>query len=299
MRVISLGEAMLELRNGANGWALGFGGDTLNTALHLARFGHDVAYATALGQDPFSEELTQAWAAEGIDTATVLTDAERRPGLYAIRTDGAGERRFFYWREHSAARRLHAHADRGRIEVALQSADLFYYSLISLAILPPEGREWVFDCCRVVRAHGGRVAFDANYRPALWASSQEARDWRDAALSCADIGLPTLADESELDASSTAASVQANWARAGVVETVVKLGAEGCRLADGSRSSATCVPVPVDTSGAGDAFNAGYLHGRLSGESEVVAAHRGHALAGWVIQRAGAIPARDSGFDYA
>ena len=298
MRIVSLGEAMLELRGGASGCTLGFGGDTLNTAIHLSRYGRSVSYATALGHDPFSEEMKAAWQQEGIDTSAVLTDPERRPGLYAIRTDAAGERRFYYWREHSAARRLHSLADSAWVQRVIGQADVLYYSLISLAILPPEGREWLFQCCRAVRERGGRVAFDGNYRPALWASPAEAGRWRDRALACADYGLPTLADEQMIDPSWTAETVMAHWAASGVRETVVKLGAEGCLLAQGIVVAPEPVPRPVDTSGAGDAFNAGYLHGRLSGAEPLGAARSGHALAGWVIQRAGAIPARDPGYTY-
>ena len=111
-QVVIVGECMLELsRPGASaglgtGWQLGFGGDTFNTALYLRRLGVDVAYLTALGTDCFSAELRQAWAAEEIDLSLVLCAPDRIPGLYAIRTDPAGERTFSYWRTQSAARRL-------------------------------------------------------------------------------------------------------------------------------------------------------------------------------------------------
>ena len=62
---------MLELSGGADapvpGWALGYGGDTLNSAVHLARLGQRVAFVTALGTDPFSESLRRDWADEGLD----------------------------------------------------------------------------------------------------------------------------------------------------------------------------------------------------------------------------------------
>jgi 2-dehydro-3-deoxygluconokinase len=298
VRIVSLGEAMIELRDSAAGCAIGFGGDTLNTAIHLARFGRSVRYATALGEDPYSVEMKAAWQREGIDTGLVLTDPTRRPGLYAIRTDANGERRFYYWRDHSAARQIHALSDTPKIESALAETDLLYFSLISLAILPAQGREWLLAQCRAVRSRGGRVAFDGNYRPALWSSSEEAREWRDAALTCTDFGLPTLADEQMLDPNLTAESVRSHWSAAGISDTVVKLGADGCLLNDGTVVAPTSVTQPLDTSGAGDSFNAGYLHGRLRGDSAEEAARRGHALAGWVIQRSGAIPAKDAEFDY-
>jgi 2-dehydro-3-deoxygluconokinase len=107
-RIVCIGEGMLELSRDGAGWRLGYGGDTLNTAIHLARAGHDVAYLTALGDDAFSEDLKRQWRAEGLDTSLILTHPARQAGLYAISTDAAGERSFTYWRDSSAARELFA-----------------------------------------------------------------------------------------------------------------------------------------------------------------------------------------------
>ncbi|MFY7836775.1 MAG: sugar kinase [Novosphingobium sp.] len=290
---------MLELSqdgssNGAGSWRLAYGGDTLNTAIHLARTGADVAYLTALGTDPFSADLKARWAAEGLDTSLVLPDPARNPGLYAITCDDAGERSFTYWRGESAARHLF---DGKGIDAALKrarQADLLAFSLVSLAILPESGRQALLSLARKVRENGGQVAFDGNYRPRLWPDQSTARSARDAAIALANIGLPTLEDETILSGESDAESVAAHWQALGCAETVVKLGAEGCRLPDGQIISPERVLSPIDTSGAGDAFNAGYLAARLRGEAPAQAATGGHALAGWTIMRRGAIPSRDS-----
>ena len=111
IRVAAIGECMLELTHrDARTLALGFGGDTLNTALYLARTaaGREIAvdYVTALGDDPMSESMIAAWQAEGIGTSRVARLPRRLPGLYLIRTNDAGERRFFYWRSEAAVRSL-------------------------------------------------------------------------------------------------------------------------------------------------------------------------------------------------
>ena len=177
MRIAVLGEGMLELaRPDSAGpvWQLGFGGDTLNTAVHLARFGLRASYVTALGSDPFSADMRRDWNAEGLDISHVLTDPEHLPGLYAIRTDNAGERSFFYWRGASAARHMFALPGITQALEHMAKADLLYLSLISLAIIGPEAREQVYDLCACVRRNGGRVAFDSNYRPRLWDSTPQA-----------------------------------------------------------------------------------------------------------------------------
>jgi 2-dehydro-3-deoxygluconokinase len=333
-RIVCIGEAMLELSRSGGNWRLGYGGDTLNTAIHLARAGHDVAYLTALGCDPLCAGIKAQWAVEGLDTSLILDHPTRSTGLYAISTDDKGERSFTYWRDSSAAREMFAL--RG-IEAALaeaEQADLIVYSLITLAILPPEAREQLFALCQRVRARGGKIAFDGNYRPRLWGSVEEARAARDAAIACADIGLPTLEDELVLNSSPERGGggeadggdgsgrvrtsdeypcgkrplhhptdgppprsgedlVAHHWTTLGCPETIVKLGADGARLPDGTTLPPPEVLHPIDTSGAGDAFNGGYLAARMDGASVEDAGLAGHRLAGWCVMRSGAIPARD------
>jgi 2-dehydro-3-deoxygluconokinase len=292
-RIVLIGEAMLELSRREDSWQLGYGGDTLNTAIHLARAGHDTAYVTAIGCEPTSADLKMQWAAEGLDTAHVLDHPVRSTGLYAITTDTAGERSFSYWRDTSAARDMFALPGMAQALDAAAQADLLCYSLITLAILPPDDRERLYALARDLRGRGGKVAFDGNYRPRLWNSTDEARTARDAAIACADFGLPTLEDEAMLSGSADADAAARHWIGLGCAETVVKLGAEGCRLPDGSIIPPPEVLNPVDTSGAGDAFNAGYLAARMEGAGMEEAAEAGHRLAGWCVMRPGGIPARD------
>ena len=284
---------MLELSRAGENWRLGYGGDTLNTAIHLARAGNDVDYLTALGTEPLSANLRQQWSAEGLGTSLILSHPTRATGLYAINTDDAGERSFSYWRDTSAARDMFALPDAEATLAAAEKADLIAFSLITLAILPADGRATLLALARKVREHGGQVAFDGNYRPRLWSNSLEARTVRDAAIALATIGLPTLEDETALSGETSADAVAAHWQNLGCSETVVKLGAKGCRLPDGTIIRPDAVLEPVDTSGAGDAFNAGYISRRLNGTDLPSAARAGHALAGWTIMRPGAIPARD------
>ena len=190
---------------------MGYGGDTLNTAVHMARAGHDVAYLTALGRDPLSADLKAKWAGEGLDTSLVLEHPSRGTGLYAISTDDAGERSFTYWRDTSAAREMLALAgSRDALTIAAQ-ADLVGFSLITLAILPQTARDALLAMARQVRERGGQVAFDGNYRPRLWSGAEEARAVRDAAIACATIGLPTLEDETALSGERDGGAVASHW----------------------------------------------------------------------------------------
>lgn len=232
VKVVMVGEGMLELSGDTTGgWRLGHGGDTLNVSIHLARQGIATSFLTALGRDDFSARLRRDWAAEELDVSLVLTHPTRIAGLYAISTDTRGERSFTYWRNDSAARDplglsgAEAASD-GR------SSRVLGFSLISLAILSPPARVRLLEAAQHVRARGGQVLLDrtGNYRPRLWDGVAAARAARDAAIACADIGLPTLDDETLLDDAADAAAVARHWSALGCRETVVKLGAGGCHL---------------------------------------------------------------------
>lgn len=292
-KIVCAGEAMVELRpqSSQNGdWQVGYGGDTLNVALHLARLGHGVAYLTALGHDPFAGRMCADWAREGVDLSLVLTHPTRTTGLYAIEIDTRGERHFSYWRESSAARELFACEGIEDAEAVAVRADLLFFSLISLAILKGDGRERLLALAERVRANGGKTGFDSNYRARLWTSREEAREWHDRAVAVADFGLPGIDDQQALGTGEDPAAVAEHWRALGCGEVVVKLGGEGCLLPGGGVVRPPARLVPSDTSGAGDAFDAGYLAARLRGASPEHAAMAGQGLAGWTVMHRGAIP---------
>ena len=238
--------------------------------------------------------MRAAWRAEGLGVDHVLTDESRLPGLYAISVNATGERSFMYWRQNSAARGTFSCNYIDATIAAVAKADLLYFSLITLAVMVDD-MERIVDLCRAVRAGGGKVAFDTNYRPALWPSVQVARLYCDAIRPHVDIALSGIEDEAALFDDRLASAAIDRWRTAGASEVVIKLGIDGCAASDGDDIlHFPIVPCPVvDTSGAGDAFNGGYLAARAEGHGLGVAIEWGQRVAGWVIGRSGAIPQID------
>ena len=296
-RVILFGECMVELRREAPAlMRQGFSGDTLNTAVYMARLAagaYTVGYATAIGDgDAFSAAMLENWQAEGIATDLVSRRPGELPGIYTIDVDAAGERQFAYWRQHSAARQYFSDAN-SPLERAQAGIDLFYLSGISLAILPDAGRARLLALMASLRARGATIVFDNNYRARLWRSAAAARACYAAAYALADIALVTLADEMERDASGDEDATLATLLAGPCPELVVKRGARATllRLADGSRAEVPTEPVErvVDTTAAGYSFGAAYLAARLHGAPPARAARAGNRLAGVVIGYPGAI----------
>lgn len=297
MRVASIGECMVEFSAATDGlFARGFGGDTLNTALYLARLGVNTSYVTALGDDPLSDAMLAAWKAEGIKTDEVMCLPGRLPGLYMIERDARGERSFLYWRDRAPAREFFDRADDAALE-RLSRFDWLYLSGISLSLYGEAGRARLTELLGAVRRNGGRVAFDGNYRPRGWGDTAIARRAFNDILPLADLALPTLEDEQALFADADAACCIARLKDAGVKEIVVKRGPLGCLI--DSEGGFLDVPPhktlrPVDTTAAGDSFNAGYLAARIGGALPIDAARAGHRLAGIVIMTPGAIIEREA-----
>jgi 2-dehydro-3-deoxygluconokinase len=301
IRVASVGECMVELSQRDPGtFTLGFGGDTLNTAVYLARAaapGVAVDYVTALGDDPYSQSMLEVWGGEGVGTAQVARLPGMLPGLYLIRVDEAGERRFFYYRSAAAARELFQDERTEAQLAALAGYDLVYFSLITLSILADPARDKFLDALQAVRRVGGRVAFDTNYRPAGWPDRAAAQAVVTRFMAETDIALPTADDEAKLFGDPDIEACLDRYRGLGVAELALKLGPEGCCVVhDGERR---VVPVPervqpVDTTAAGDSFNAGYLALRLAGRSPAEAALAGHRMAGAVVRHRGAIIPREA-----
>lgn len=292
--VVCFGECMIELARGPDGSArVGFGGDTLNTALYLARLGIDTSYMTALGEDAWSADLKARWAQEGLDTTLTLTHPSRAAGLYAISTDARGERSFTYWRDQSAARAFFE-CDGALAALATASkARLLYLSGISLALFTPSQRDRIVELARHVRAQGRQVAFDPNYRARLWPSVQAFKTAISQLAPFMSVVLPSYDDEAAVWGDASPEASLARWSALGVDEVVVKHGACGALTSDGWVASQIVTEI-VDTTGAGDSFNAGYLAARLGGQDVVEAARAGAALAAQVVQYTGAIMPRSA-----
>ena len=292
-RIATIGEVMIELIAGPeNSAQLNVAGDTYNTAVYLARVGRglSVDYVTVLGQDSFSSRILAHMGSHGIGTDAVARHPTRMPGLYAIETDDTGERSFSYWRSASAAKTLFDEDGRDALEV-MRGYDLVLISGITLAILGQAQRDRLKEAVATFRADGGVFAFDSNYRPHLWNDADLARAETEAFWRLTDIALPSVDDEMALFGDSDEAGVLARLASWGVKDGALKCGSEGpVDLTDGrTRPAVSAATEVVDTTAAGDSFNAGYLAARASGHSQQDAMIKGHDLALQVIAKRGAI----------
>lgn len=296
-RAICVGEALIELARGADGtFASSCGGDTFNTAIYLARAGIDVAFATAVGDDPYSEGVLALAAAEGVSTNLILRVPGRLPALCLTNDDPSGKRDLRYWRDGAPAQDLFELPDWMRVAESLTSARLIYFSGITLSLYSNNGLGRFFAVLEVARQHGARIVFDGNFRPRGWKGDvARTRTVFIEALKRVDIALPAFDDEAVLWGDPSPESTVARLQAFGIGEIVVKNGPNSALVATAGSQEFVPVPevlVPVDATAAGDGFNAGYLAARLCGSDPAQAASAAHRLAGNVIRHYGALMPR-------
>ncbi|MCX5125571.1 sugar kinase [Streptomyces sp. NBC_00347] len=279
--VLTFGETMLALR-GSGPLRLGgsmevsVAGAESNVAIGLARLGHAVRWAGAVGEDEAGELVLRTLRAEGVDVSGASRDDGGAPtGLMIAEPRLPEVTRVHYHRAGSAGSRLKACS----LERAFTAAPPKVLHLTGITpALSRSARSACTLALRLAAEHSALVCLDVNFRSRLWSSEVAAevlRGWAPAVdvLIASDdelpLCLPAEAPGDPADPADPALRAKELLAL-GVGEVVVKLGAAGATAYtdDGRTVHAPARPVrAVDTVGAGDAFVAGYLSAFLDGST--------------------------------
>ncbi len=293
--LIAIGEGMVEFHAEGGGFGdlfrRGFAGDVVNSLIHASRLGLKAGLVSRIGADAFAPMLVKAWAGEGIE----LSHAPVVPGdngIYFIQTDEKGEREFIYRRAGSAASQLSvADLDAG----FLKGAPIVLLSGITQAI--SDSAEGLIAA---VSRLGVPCAYDPNYRERLWSRRggvPAARAaFQDVAQRVRWIMPSYPADMVLLGEELTAEAALTCFAAFGA-DVALKWGENGVLLSVGGKVThvpAAPVAKVVDSTGAGDAWNAAFLTGLVKGADPVEAARSANTYAAMTLGHRGAIPPRQA-----
>jgi 2-dehydro-3-deoxygluconokinase len=295
--VLVVGEPLVELLEDPPGtMRRGFGGDALNLSVYLKREepGLDVVLATAVGDDPDSDALLALCRDEGIDVSRVRRVAGAELGRYRVTVDATGERSFTYERSDSPFRGA---LDDDDLHPEGAVVDAMCFSGIALAVLHDAGRRRLLAVATAVHERGGTVVYDPNHRPALWADD-DARGWTRRVVPVVDVLLASADDGRRLTDGGSRAAIAEAFLAMGAREVVVTDGSDPCVVAAEGVVVDVAPTVPervIDTTAAGDAFDAGYLAARLRGAAPLVSARAGHVAAATAVGHRGALAPRLGG----
>lgn len=295
-KIAIIGECMVEVSGPpfSNQLTQSYGGDTLNTAVYLSRLlpTENIYYVTALGKDMISDAMHESWQQEGVATDHILRFDALFPGLYWIILDEKGERSFLYWRKQSAASQWLKHPDIEKTLENLMTMDWIYLSGITLAILDEKDRGKLINWLTKYKNQGGKIAFDSNYRPLLWGDRHKASEIHQKILAITDIALLTDDDEAAIWDLHNQELVD-HLQQFKVPALILKQGKNGALIMQPNEEDilvpSLTVENVVDSTAAGDSFNAGFLAAYIQNYSLTEACKQGHKLASTVIQYKGAI----------
>jgi 2-dehydro-3-deoxygluconokinase len=280
--LLTFGETMAVLRAEtpgplrlAHSLRLSLAGAESTVAIGLSRLGHTARWVGRVGDDEFGRLVVERLRAERVDVAAVTVDSAPT-GLLVREQRTADLARVRYYRSGSAGSLLCA------ADLAPALAD--GARLLLLSGITPALSETALAASQAAVAHAGDICFDVNYRSALWSREQAA----DVLAPLAAASTIVVGDRAELELVGGPDPVPALLA-GGVREVVVKEGEHGATVwtADGNWSTPARPVTVVDVVGAGDAFLAGYLSGRLDGLDLTARLDRAVAVAGFAVSSMG------------
>lgn len=264
----------------------------MNTILAASRLGSKCGYITKLAEDQFGEYLLNRWKAENIDVSSVKRVADGFNGIYFISLSADGQREFIYYRTGSAASTI-TPLD---LDIDyIKSAKILHTSGISQAI-SKTSLQTVEQAIQMAKKKKVKVSFDPNYRPKLWTKEQALRAY-ETVLPHVDIVVP---DETYgmLINKSMPEEIMDYFTVFKIPIIALKLGAKGVLLKERGHDPRQYGVLDVkvmDTTGAGDAFNGGFLHGICQGYSVDDAAILGTITAGLKVMGRGAVESLPQG----
>ena len=294
--VLCLGEPLLEFNQIKEGnkktYSSGYGGDTSNTAISIARQGMSVGFISKVGKDQFGWELLELWKREKVDYSHVSIHPEAPTGIYFVTHDADGHH-FTYYRSGSAACQM-TPLDLPKDD--LSQTRILHLSAITQAI-SVSSCETAFAAIFQARKNGVKVSYDTNLRLKLW-SLDRARDVINRTVPMCDVIMPSLEEATLLTGLVDPEEITDYFFELGAKLVVLKQGSHGARVSDGKEN----LNIPghkvkaIDATGAGDTFDGAFLSEWIRKDDPFSAAEYANAAAALSTTNYGAvdsIPNRD------
>lgn len=246
-----IGEALVDVVRSADGSVAEHpGGSPANVAVGLARLGHDVAFATRLGDDRYGDEIDAHLAADGVRLTAGRDERRTSSAQATIGADGSAAYQFdIDWDVRPPSLSGVGHVHTGSIG----------------AVLPPGGivvAQVLADARRTAT-----VSYDPNARPALMGNAEVARRQVEELVSLSDVVKASDEDIAWLYPGRTVEEVLTHWGKLGAQVTVATRGGDGTTVIVTSEGVVHHRPVDAievaDTVGAGDSFMSGLVSGLL------------------------------------
>ena len=264
-----------------------FGGDTVTTAVAIARLGGNVTYVTKVGNDGFSEFILSALQKENVDTSLIKTNEEQN-GMYIV-SHTLENKEVLYYKRKTAATKL---SIEDLTEEHIKKLKLVYSTGV-VQSLSASSRELVRESFRIAKENDVTTAYDPNYT-SCFMNSSDTKEYFEEIIDYTDVIFLSLKNDAArlYEFESIDKVIKYFWDR-GVKIVVVKshidkgyyTGYNG----DISITEFYNTQKAIDTTASGDVFNGGFLYALTNGYAPADAAKFASVVTGLQTQNYGAI----------
>jgi len=281
--IFTLGEALIDLISSAEASSLSdadtferfLGGQPTNLAVNMAKLGLRSGLAACVGEDGFGRYATERIRAAGVNSDNLQVSPKSHTSM-AIITRHPGTADFLISRGADSHLKWNE-----AIEEMAANSRIVHTSAFGLSRDP--ARTTILRTLKIARDTGSMVSLDPNYHPKIWPDDSDFLSVLRSAYQYVTVTKPSLDDCSRLFGGGQKPTDYIrrffDW---GCQTVILSMGAEGILLAssvsDMYKIEANSIQV-ADSTGAGDAFWAGFLSAILDGDTILEAARKGQVLA--------------------
>ncbi len=292
INVCSIGEAMIEISNIKNSlYNQSFAGDTLNFCNYLDKKKLKAFFLSAIGKSEINQSFLDFVKSKKISTKYIKQINKFEAGLYLIKNKDNGEKQFFYWRDESAAKQYFNNIDFLNLFKELKNFDYIYFSGITLSIIHISKLNNFIKLLKLLNNKKIKIVFDLNIRPSRW-NKKNLNIFLDSVLKLVDICFLSGEDMNYWKNKSNIKSYEQIVRKYKIKHSIFRKNAEYTYVFLNKTRYVfknKLLKKVVDTSGAGDGFNAAYLSNFIVNNDPVLALKAGSSLGSKIVMKKGAI----------
>ena len=292
INVCSIGEAMIEISNIKNSlYNQSFAGDTLNFCNYLDKTKLNAFFLSAIGKSEINQSLLDFVKSKNISTKYIKQINQFEIGLYLIKNKDNGEKQFFYWRDESAAKHYFNNIDFLNLYKELKNFDYIYFSGITLSIIHISKLNNFIKLLKLLKSKKIKIVFDFNIRPSRW-NKKNLNIFLDSVLKFVDICFLSGEDMNYWKNKNDIKSYEQIVRKYKLKHSIFRKNAKFTYVFLNKTRYVfknKLLKTVVDTSGAGDGFNAAYLSNFIVNNDPVLALKAGSSLGSKIVMKKGAI----------
>ena len=292
INVCSIGEAMIEISNIKNSlYNQSFAGDTLNFCNYLDKKKLNAFFLSAIGKSEINQSLLDFVKSKNISTKYIKQINQFEIGLYLIKNKDNGEKQFFYWRDESAAKQYFNNIDFLNLYKELKNFDYIYFSGITLSIIHISKLNNFIKLLKLLKSKKIKIVFDFNIRPSRW-NKKNLNIFLDSVLKFVDICFLSGEDMNYWKNKNNIKSYEQIVRKYKLKHSIFRKNAKFTYVFLNKTRYVfknKLLKTVVDTSGAGDGFNAAYLSNFIVNNDPVLALKAGSSLGSKIVMKKGAI----------